>query len=91
LSLSVDSGDKIQVLSKINQSVYTNHTTGAVKLWSNAEGAKFSLELQGNGTYAIRSLKFNQYVWLSKESPYITRAGNRNTSSGQWFIAVLPI
>lgn len=68
-----------------------NNTTGAVKLWSNAEGAKFSLELQGNGTYAIRSLKFNQYVWLSKESPYITRAGNRNTSSGQWFIAVLPI
>lgn len=66
-----------------------NNTTGAVKLWSNADGAKFSLEPQGNGAYAIKSLKFNQYVWLFKESPYITSAGNRNTSSGQWFISVL--
>ena len=63
--------------------------TGAVKLLSTAEGANFSLEKQANGTYAIKSLKYNQYVWLSGESPYITKSGNPDNASGQWIISGL--
>ena len=66
-----------------------NATTGAVKLWSTPGDANFSLERQGNGTYAIRSLKYNQYVWLSGQSPYITRSGSPGSASGQWNISGL--
>ncbi len=64
-------------------------STGSVKLWSTAEGANFSLEKQTNGNYAIKSVKYNQYVWLSGESPYITKAGRADNSSGQWLISGL--
>ena len=79
------------VLKVNGQNLYFsyNATTGAVKLWSNPDGANFSLERQGNGTYAIKSLKFNQYVWLSSQSPYITRTGSPGNAAGQWNIAGL--
>ena len=79
------------VLKVNGQNLYFsyNATTGAVKLWSNPDGANFSLERQGNGTYAIKSLKFNQYVWLSSQSPYITRTGSPGNAAGQWYITGL--
>jgi PLAT/LH2 domain len=67
-----------------------NETTGAVKLWNTKDKAQFKLERQSNGTYAMRNIAFDQYVWLSKESPYITRAGNAAISSGRWTIEGLP-
>lgn len=64
-------------------------STGSVKLWNTAEGANFRIEKQANGKYAIKSLKYNQYVWLSGESPYITKAGRANNDEGQWIISGL--
>lgn len=79
------------VLKVSGQNLYFsyNATTGAVKLWSNSDGANFSLERQSNGTYAIKSLKFNQYVWLSSQSPYITGTGKASNTAGQWYITGL--
>ena len=63
--------------------------SGGVKLWHSPEGAYFSLESRGNGIYAIRNLKYNQYVWLSGTSPYLTRTGNPDNAAGQWRISWL--
>jgi hypothetical protein len=67
-----------------------NESTGAVKLWNTKDKAQFKLERQSNGTYAMRNIAFDQYVWLSKESPYVTRAGNAAIASGRWYIEGLP-
>lgn len=67
-----------------------NSTTGAVKLWNDPTDASYSLEKLANGKYAIRNLRYNQYIWLSGTSPYVTRAGDKNQSSGQWAFPGLP-
>ena len=79
------------VLKVVGQSLYFsyNATTGAVKLWSTPDGANFSLDRQANGTYTMRSLKYNQYVWLSGASPYITSSGKPANSNAQWTISGL--
>lgn len=33
---------------------------------------------------SIKSVYWNQYMWLSKESPYITREGNPANQNAQW-------
>jgi hypothetical protein len=68
--------------------LYFSYTdaTGAVKLWRTNERAQFKLERQSNGTYALKNTHYNQYVWLSKESPYITRTGQASSATGQWLI-----
>ena len=68
--------------------LYFSYTdaTGAVKLWNTPERAQFKLERQSNGAYALKNIHYNQYVWLSKESPYITRSGNAGAATGQWRI-----
>ena len=35
-------------------------------------------------------IAYEQYIWLSKESPYLTRAGNPAISTGRWHIEGLP-
>lgn len=72
--------------------LYFSYTdaTGAVKLWNTNERAQFKLERQSNGTYAMKNIAYDQYIWLSKESPYLTRAGNPAIPSGRWYIEGLP-
>jgi hypothetical protein len=72
--------------------LYFSYTesTGAVKLWNTKDKAQFKLERQVDGTYALRNIAYNQFVWLSKESPYLTRAGNPGIASGRWTIEGLP-
>ncbi len=60
-----------------------NATTGAVKLWASPNQANYVTE-PTSGNVAIKSLYWDQYMWLSKESPYITRTGNPKNLDAQW-------
>ncbi|MCP3142325.1 hypothetical protein [Pyxidicoccus xibeiensis] len=57
--------------------------TGAVKLWDSPKQANYKLEKTGTGD-AIKNLYWNQYMWLSKESPYITKGGDPRNRSAWW-------
>jgi predicted small secreted protein len=63
-----------------------NATTGAVKFWASPSQANYQLERAGNNNIAIKNLYWNQYMWLSGESPYITRTGNPSNLNSQWII-----
>jgi hypothetical protein len=60
-----------------------NNTTGAVKLWQTAEHAQYRRQAAATGE-SIFSTYWDQYMWLSKESPYITRTGNPKNRDAQW-------
>ncbi|NOJ76791.1 hemolysin D [Myxococcus xanthus] len=60
-------------------------STGAVKLWNSPTQANYKLESSSTG-HAIKSLYWNQYMWLSKESPYITKAGDPKARSAWWAV-----
>jgi hypothetical protein len=60
-----------------------NATTGAVKFWSNPSKANFLVQ-PGSGFVSIKSLYWNQYMWLSGTSPYITRTGNPKNTNSRW-------
>lgn len=64
--------------------------SGAVKLYDSPDEATYSLEKQPNGTYAIKNIHHQQYMWVSGESPYITGSGDPKKLSGQWIIDGLP-
>ncbi len=63
-------------------------TTGAVKFWSSPSQANYQLESSASNSSAIKSLYWNQYMWLSGESPYITRTGDPNNQNSQWMIDI---
>jgi len=61
-----------------------NATTGAVKFWASPTQAAYHVGQVAPGYLAIKSLHWNQYMWLSKESPYITRHGNPANTDSRW-------
>jgi hypothetical protein len=63
--------------------------TGAVKLYGSPNQASYQLNKAGAGT-AIRNRYWQQYMWLSKESPYITKAGNPANRNAQWLVEGVP-
>ncbi|HEY8220116.1 MAG TPA: hypothetical protein VIF86_08440 [Methylobacter sp.] len=65
-----------------------NATTGAVKFWASPSQANYLIERTASNNYAIKSLYWNQYMWLSGESPYITRSGNPGNTNSQWLIEI---
>lgn len=65
-----------------------NATTGAVKFWASPSQANYQLEPSVSNSYAIKSLYWYQYGWLSGESPYITRSGNPNNRNAQWMVEI---
>jgi hypothetical protein len=65
-----------------------NGTTGAVKFWSSPSQANFQLEKTAANNYAIKNLHWNQYMWLSGESPYVTRTGNPSNLNSQWLVEI---
>ncbi|MFP2924648.1 hypothetical protein ACLESO_05410 [Pyxidicoccus sp. 3LG] len=60
-------------------------STGAVKLYGSPNQANFRLQSAASG-YSFENLYWKQYMWLSKESPYITRTGNSKNRNAQWFV-----
>ncbi len=61
-------------------------SSGAVKLYApgaTSEAANYDLKRAGQG-YSIRSTYWNQYIWLSGDEPYLTRAGNPKNLNAQW-------
>jgi hypothetical protein len=60
-------------------------STGSVKLYGSPKQANYRLEKTGTGD-AIKNLYWNQYMWLSKESPYITKAGDPRKRSAWWVV-----
>ena len=61
-------------------------SSGAVKLYDSPNQADFLPAAQSNGTYGFKSLYWNQWMWLSGESPYISRTGNPANANAQWYL-----
>lgn len=59
--------------------------TGAVKLYDSPSDAAFTPRDGG-----LMSNYWNMWVWLDKESPYITRSGNPANSNAQWTVEKQP-
>lgn len=64
-------------------------STGAVKLWNNANDAQYRRMAAARGE-SIFNLHWDNFMWLSRESPYITRSGNPKDSSAQWIFEKSP-
>jgi hypothetical protein len=77
--------DAVYRLANANLFLSYRAVTGAVKLYSSPSQANYRLE-QVRGQDAIVSLYWKQYMWLSQESPYITRSGNPRNSNARWVI-----
>jgi len=65
-------------------------TTGSVKLFNPfnpyvADPTNYKIGSAGAGS-TIMSVYWQQYMWLSNQSPYITRAGNPANANSQWII-----
>jgi hypothetical protein len=60
-----------------------------VKFWNTATDAQYRRQQAGAGE-AILNLRWNNYIWLSKESPYLTKAGNPSNANAQWRIESVP-
>ncbi|QSQ24476.1 hypothetical protein JY651_05855 [Pyxidicoccus parkwayensis] len=63
--------------------------TGSVKLYGSPSQASYQLSKAGAGV-AIRNLYWKQFMWLSKESPYITKTGNPSNRNAQWAVEGVP-
>jgi hypothetical protein len=65
-------------------------TTGAVKLFNpfmpyTGDPTNYKIGSAGTGS-SIMSVYWQQYMWLSGQSPYITKAGNPSKANSQWLI-----
>ena len=76
-------------LAKGNLFLSYTAATGAVKLYSSPKDANYRLEPVG-ANHAIKNIRYNDYMWLSGESPYVTSSGKAQQPSGQWVIEGLP-
>lgn len=71
-------------------------TTGAVKLYRPTAletPTNYRIERLPNGppgSWSIWNRYWKQYMWLSGESPYITRQGDPKEPSGQWILEGMP-
>ncbi len=61
-------------------------STGAVKLYDSPNQAEYRVEgaPRGSGQWKIKNLYWDMFMWLYKESPYITRAGNPSNPDAKW-------
>lgn len=87
--IAVDAPDKGQYFRLAGApSLFLSYTaaTGAVKLYNSPLQANFSVAPQPNGKSGIKSLYWNDWMWLSGESPYITGSGNPANGNAQWVI-----
>jgi len=76
-----------RVANAPNLFISYNASTGAVKLWDfgAAEPSSYTTAKAGGG-WSIKQNYWQQYMWLSKESPYITKTGNPSNKNSQWQI-----
>jgi hypothetical protein len=51
----------------------------------NLDPTNYKVDQAGSG-WSLMSVYWNQYMWLSGESPYITRAGKPSNKDSQWQI-----
>lgn len=58
--------------------------TGQVKLLDSAWQASYKLEHQADGSYSIKNTTWNQYLWLDKTTPYISRSGKPSRNNAHW-------
>lgn len=63
---------------------------GAVKLYDSAYEADYRVEDLGGNQQALRNLRWNNYIWLYNDSPYITSAGNPDRVDSRWEITQVP-
>lgn len=63
-------------------------STGAVKLYNSPKQASYRLAKvpDGSGQMTIKNVHWDMYMWLYKESPYITRAGNPTNPNTKWVL-----
>jgi hypothetical protein len=66
-----------------------NNTTRAVKLWQTAENAQFRRQ-QNLVSESLLNTYWDQYMWLSGESPYITGTGNPANRNSWWIFEPVP-
>lgn len=59
-------------------------TTGAVKLYNSPNQASFLSVAIPGGRYTLKNLHWNQWMWLSGESPYVSRTGDPGNANAQW-------
>ena len=59
-------------------------TTGAVKLYDSPNQASFLSVAMPGGRQALKNLHWNQWMWLSGESPYVSRGGDPGNANAQW-------
>lgn len=63
--------------------------TGAVKLYAPnvlIDPASYDVSPVRGGTWTLRDLKYNQYMWLSGDEPYLTSAGTPASQKAWWRI-----
>ena len=84
--------DKAMFRSAKNPLLFLDYraVTGAVKLYApnwvwTTEPASYDLKPAGQGL-SIRNLYWNQFIWLSGDEPYLTRAGNPRNLNAQWLV-----
>jgi len=59
-------------------------TTGAMKLYNSPSQANFLPVALPGGRYTLKNVYWNQWMWLSGESPYVSRTGNPGNANAQW-------
>lgn len=72
--------------SAVNPELFLSYRelTGAVKLESTPLDAAFEITNAANNSRALRNLRWNNYMWLYNESPYITKDGNPANTNARW-------
>ena len=72
-------------LSDANLFLSYRFSTGAVKLYKSPLQANYAVKRVGDA-FAIENLFWKHFMWLYKESPYITRKGDPGKRNAQWLI-----
>lgn len=73
-----------RVASDPNLFLSYRQSSGAVKLYASPNQANYKLVSAPNNSFGIYNLYWNDYMWLSGESPYITGSGDPNNANAQW-------
>lgn len=60
--------------------------TGAVKFYNSPNQASYRVSKvqDGSGQMTIKNVYWDMYMWLSNESPYISRTGNPDNPDARW-------
>lgn len=87
LAFSVIGPDSDCILRLVGHMLYLNFRdlTGAVKLYSDAGGATFTVKSLGKGAFSIYSVSRRQYMWVDASGePYITSKGDPTKENARW-------